>query len=277
MNIIEFQNIESKIEDYTYTSFKYLSFEDIKNYEVKKNTHDMIIIHGCDQMTKLDEVIYACHDFDLLVQELNNYQNSLIKHIPNEWVQKLKDLGFLEYAIFRDYWIQDITSFNDKYNQVKIAKLEDAKIISDITKENKGESRSFFGEHEDFMTSWILGTQNGLIDMKATHPRIYLYKEKNQILGVALTCIYGHDHIKGPVLWMREIAVKKAYHHQGIGKKLILTALFNAKNEGAKRSFLMADDLNRHAINLYEKIGYKPNLEEQEINMLTPKSAFMLK
>ena len=36
MNIIEFQNIESKIEDYTYTSFKYLSFEDIKNYEVKK-------------------------------------------------------------------------------------------------------------------------------------------------------------------------------------------------------------------------------------------------
>ena len=52
----------------------------------------------------------------------------------------------------RDYWIQDITSFNDKYNQVLIAKLEDAKIISDITKENKGESRSFFGEHEDFMT-----------------------------------------------------------------------------------------------------------------------------
>lgn len=277
MNIQEFHSIESKINQYQYTSFKYLSFDDLKDYEVKKNTNQMVFIHGVDPMSQLHEIIYACHDVEVLLKELAFYSHTLIKHIPKEWVSRLIDLGFVEYAIFRDYWIHDVSTFDDKYDEVQVATLEDAKIISEITRENQGESRSFYGENEDFIKSWILGTQLNLVDMEATHPKIYLYKEKNQVLGVALTCIYGHVHPKGSVLWMREIAVKKAYHHQGIGKKLMLTALSIAKDEGARRSFLMADDLNRHAINLYEKIGFQPNMDEQEINMLTPESGFMLK
>jgi ribosomal protein S18 acetylase RimI-like enzyme len=45
-------------------------------------------------------------------------------------------------------------------------------------------------------------------------------------------------------------------------------SLSYGKKHGAKRAFLMADDLNEHAIRLYKKIGFKPKEDECQIDMI---------
>jgi len=268
----EFIDIEIEAKDYPFTSIKYLSYEDIKTYQVIQKDDDLILIYGMNNMSNMFEILYACYDYEVLIDRVKHYPNTLIKHVPLEYHQKLKELGYIEYAIFRDYWLHDLSYFHEFKEDVLLATIQDANEISEITKGNKGQSRSFFGEDEDFITSWILGTNPVLLEMEATHPKIYVYKENNHILGIALTCIYNHNHAKGPTHWMREIAVKVNHHHQGIGRKLMEHALSHGYMDGAKRSFLMADDLNQHAIRLYKHMGYVPNLLEQEINMITPLS-----
>ena len=270
MDIHQFQRLESKSKAFKYTSFVYVSYEDIKDYEIITYSDEIILIKGFNNQTHLDEIIYMCQDLEVLIIHLKDYPNTLIKHIPMDAYQKFVNKGFIEYAILRDYWLNDLSNFNVLYDQVFIAKEEHANIISQITKDNRGVSRSFYGEDEAFIRSWINGFNPQLIEMQSTQHKIYVFQENDEILGVLLTAIYGHQHPKGPTMWVREIAVKRAYHHQGIGKKLMISALSIAKRDGAKRSFLMADDLNQHAIKLYKHLGYVPNMDEQEINLLTP-------
>ncbi len=80
--------------------------------------------------------------------------------------------------------------------------------------------------------------------------------------------IYGDESKKGPVLWLREIAVLPQEQGKGIGRKLILQSLGYGKERGAKRAFLMADDCNTNAIGLYKSVGFVPS-EDAEINMVS--------
>ena len=66
------------------------------------------------------------------------------------------------------------------------------------------------------------------------------------------------------------ISVKRDYQGQGIGRKLLKLALCYGNQQGARRSFLAADDLNHSAIHLYMSMGYTPNLDEEQIDMMTP-------
>ncbi len=79
--------------------------------------------------------------------------------------------------------------------------------------------------------------------------------------------IYGHESEKGPVVWLRELAVHLEYQGRGIGFSLILKGLKWRKSNNATRSFLAVDLKNRNAIKLYKALGYKRNVERGQINM----------
>ena len=53
------------------------------------------------------------------------------------------------------------------------------------------------------------------------------------------------------------IVVNASSQNQGIGRKLLSQALYYGQQKGAKRAFLMADDLNQNALHLYQKMGAK--------------------
>ena len=56
--------------------------------------------------------------------------------------------------------------------------------------------------------------------------------------------------------YLHLLAVKDAYRGQGIGK-IMLNYFENNVQENASKVFLLVDDFNIRAKNLYEKIGYK--------------------
>ena len=270
MNKETFTRLELVTQTFRHTSFKYLSYEDIKDYNLVIETPEIILILGNDQASQRSEIIYACNDFEIFQRNLEAYKEVLVKFIPVEWHEKLKELGFIDYAIMRDYWLENLSEFNGKHPSVTFGTIKDAKTISDITKENAGASRAFHGDSVGFISSWIDGSNTTLIDLKAKNNQVYVYKTDNQILGIALTCIYANDSPKGPVLCLREIAIKKGYHGQGIGRSIILSALSEGFRYGARRSFLITDDLNANAKYLYESIGFKPKMDEEQIDMISP-------
>ena len=93
-------------------------------------------------------------------------------------------------------------------------------------------------------------------------------RENERLVGVVCVAIYGDESAKGPVLWIREIAVTPEYQGRGYGKALLQSALSYGAERGAKRAFLMADDCNAGAIALYRKMGFEPNTSEAQIDLL---------
>jgi len=54
-----------------------------------------------------------------------------------------------------------------------------------------------------------------------------------------------------------ELVVKKEHRGEGVGKALLETIMTKLKKKGAKLAYLLVDRRNRHAIKLYEKMGFK--------------------
>jgi ribosomal protein S18 acetylase RimI-like enzyme len=81
------------------------------------------------------------------------------------------------------------------------------------------------------------------------------------------TATYAHDSQKGPIAWIREVAVRPEYQRMGIGRKLVTQALSYGKENGAVRGFLQADECNIYAIHLYESLGFVSNKHEVQIDM----------
>lgn len=93
-------------------------------------------------------------------------------------------------------------------------------------------------------------------------------REGDEIAGVACVALYGDESAKGPVLWLRELAVTPARQGRGYGKALVLSALGYARARGARRAFLMADERNAGAISLYRAAGFLPGADEAQIDMI---------
>lgn len=96
---------------------------------------------------------------------------------------------------------------------------------------------------------------------------ILVAEHNKAIAGVCFLTINGFKSEKGPILWLRELAVDPKYQNQGIGYMLAVGALIWGKNNGAKRSFLAADKENHHAIRIYNKLGFQHKDEIGQINM----------
>lgn len=57
--------------------------------------------------------------------------------------------------------------------------------------------------------------------------------------------------------WVEDMIVAKAYRHQGIGKRLLQSALDWAKDKGASRAQLLVDIENEGALGYYQHLGWQ--------------------
>jgi ribosomal protein S18 acetylase RimI-like enzyme len=89
-----------------------------------------------------------------------------------------------------------------------------------------------------------------------------------KLVAIVCTAVYGYESKKGPVAWIREVAVHPDYQNRGIGRRLILQAFNYGKEHGAVRAFLMADECNEQGIHLYTKLGFTANKENAQIDMI---------
>jgi ribosomal protein S18 acetylase RimI-like enzyme len=91
---------------------------------------------------------------------------------------------------------------------------------------------------------------------------ILIYKEEDIIKGFVVMNLYGDNRQS---CFVRSLGVCERERKKGIGKKLILSGLREAKKRGALKSMLWVDLNNIIARNLYEEIGYMIDRKEAEI------------
>ncbi|MDF2587281.1 MAG: hypothetical protein K0S41_1122 [Anaerocolumna sp.] len=264
----EFNKLKEEVKKFKYNSFEYIDFDDVADYEILHNDEKLILIYGLDTEQKQKKVNWAANYVDNLTETILGLgKDVLISFIPMEWRDHFFSVGFMDYAMFREYWIDDITCLEGdvEYHLLQEDECEQAAFV---TQSCRLQSRGFLGETKDFFLEWINGRDASAINCNAINSSVLVHKNDDKIVGIACVTIYGFESKKGPILWLREIAVHPEYQGKGIGRKLIRQAIQFGKEREAIRSFLMADDCNENAIGLYKSIGYVPN-DDVEINMIS--------
>lgn len=264
----DFEKLKEETKVYKYNSFTYLEYEHIKDFDILRGK-EIILIYGKDEdEDNYFQVYWAANEAGILEQEVNNLDTPvIITFIPKEWKDYLGTKGFSDYAVYRDYYIPDISVCEGEEGYCLLTE-EDCHQAAEVTVSCRWQSRGFRGETEEWFKAWINGRDPNALSCGSETCKVVIHKESDQIVGVACLAIYGYESSKGPVLWLREIAVKPEFQGIGIGKKLISQSIRYGKNNGAKRAFLMADDCNEGAIHLYKSVGFVPG-EDSEIRMIS--------
>ena len=269
MDLITRENIQKQVQTYTYHAFHYVDWDEIMHFERVHIDHEGLFVYGFRKDHHIHELIWAVNHLHTLINYSKHYPNALLSFIPRDWKDELIKHGYHEYGVIRDYWLNDLSSFHESSFLQQLT-IKDAQEISDITKDCLMLSREFHGESYHDVIAWITNQDYYLQEVKARDTAIFGYHVNDHLVGVIFVSIYGDSSPRGPVLWVREIAVKRDYQGQGIGRKLMKHALCYGNQKGAMRSFLAADDLNHSAIHLYMSMGYTPNVDEEQIDMMTP-------
>lgn len=267
MNQNEFENIKEKLKNYRFNSMEYYDYDQLKNYEVNINSEDLFIAVGYDEDNEIKAFHWAANNWtDLVKMVKKEKEQILLTFVPEEWKDNIISAGLKEHAIFREYWISDISKVHQEKSEYSLIENLEIESAAQVTMDCKGQSRGFHGESSDWIKAWIDGTEGGLV--KAKDSTILVHRENKNVVGIVCVAVYGHDSEKGAILWVRELAVTPRVQGKGIGKSLLKQALSYGAEHGAKRAFLMADECNFNAKRLYENIGFVPSDDEVQIDMI---------
>lgn len=264
-----FINIKEQLNNYKYYSLQFTEYDEIQDYDLICYNEQLILIFGYNKEATLYEFHWATNNLTVLLEEINkSNKKGLISFIPTEWINEFKNNHFEMYAAWNDYFNNDISKRSDHIQPIEILKVCDCKEASEVTLSCANQSRGFSGQTETWMKQWIEGSEPNAAAMECKDNTVLIHMENNLIVGIICIAVYGHESEKGPTLWIREVAVRPEYQGRGIARKLLNQALFYGESHGAKRAFLMADELNEHAIRLYESLGFTANKDEVENDMI---------
>lgn len=264
-----FVNIKEQLKNYEYYSMHYTEYDDIQNYDVICCNEQIILLYGYNGEIGLYEFHWAANNVAFLLEEIKKLnKKGLITFIPKEWINEFKNNNFDMYAVWNDYFNNDISKHSKHIEPIEILSGCDCKEASEVTLSCINQSRGFSGQTETWMKQWIEGSEINAAALGSKDNAVLIHRDNNLIVGVACIAIYGHESEKGTTLWVREIAVRPEYQGRGIAKKLLNQTLSYGESHGAKRAFLMADELNGYAIRLYEKVGFTANKDEASNDMI---------
>lgn len=135
---------------------------------------------------------------------------------------------------------------------------------SEVTLSCIDQSRGFMGQSKEWMKHWMNNQKPAVPDN--TSDCVILADAEEELKGIICICIYGADEKR--TLWIRELAVRPEVWRRGIGRKLLGQAFSYGIKHGAVRAFLLADECNRNAIDLYRSMGFTADGEEGQIDMI---------
>ena len=264
MILQQFSELKNKLQQFCFTSLKYTSYEEISDYEILINDNRAIIIYGYNSEGKRYEYHWACNnEEDLLKQLQKRNDNELITFVPKNWVEFVKNIEFDVYAIWNDYFAYNLEEYAN-YEEPKYINHSNYKEASKVTLSCIGQSRGFTGQSEEWMKAWIENSEPASPDYASDC--VAIAEIKHEVIGVVCIGIYGSGD--KTTLWVREIAVKPEFQGRGIARKLIGQAFAYGLKHGAKKAFLMADECNDNAIQLYRSMGFKASDDEGQIDMI---------
>lgn len=264
-----FDELKEKSEAFQYTSMRYTDYSEVMDFDVIRKDEKLILLSGYNSKMSWIEYHFAANSVDELLGAMNLNDKIHISFVPREWVNNFKQQGFEVYAVFNDYNNPDI-SILELCDEPELLTEVECEAAALVTQSCKGQSRGFHGETTEWVRSWVGGEEPSAIDTGSENCAAIIHRENHEIVGVLFTSTYSHRSPKGPIAWIREVAVHPSHQRKGIARKLILQALDYGKSHGATRAFLAADECNAYAIHLYESLGFVGNKDEAQIDMILP-------
>lgn len=266
----DFERINIEKEKFRYTSLDYVDYEAISDYEICHEHNELILLYGYDKEGNIHKYQWACNDVEKLIKAIDNNKEDIeLTFVPKEWKQSLKNIGFQVFAVWNDYFRANLDNL-EPYIKPQYLEDHECEMASEVTMSCKGQSRGFTGQSVSWITQWMKGEEPA-VSGDTKNSTILVHRIQGKLVGVLCTGIYGHNAEKGPVLWIREVAVHPDFQRKGIGRALINQALNYGKKLGATRAFLAADECNEQAIHLYETSGFVGNKDDGEIVMTRQK------
>lgn len=237
-----------------YSSMNYIDYEDCIQAEVLHNCDDLILLHDKSKTPAM--LHFATDDFESLIRIIAEIRGKLRLHfVPQKFAADLKKIGFTEWGEYADFWNNNlaVTAAGFGYTGgIEYLSVKECKEAAIISQKCRLQSRGFEGESQEWFAKWL------------TENKVIILRDNSAITGFCCVSIYN----EGTTLWIREIAVDPAHQGTGLGKKLMEQALRHGTEHGAVKSFLAADVLNKNAIGLYEKYGFRRKDNESELQMI---------
>jgi len=264
MKKYEFDIIKDKAKAFNYSSFTYIEYDDVANYDLMIDSSAIILLLGYNYESKCYQYIWAANKVDALISSLNHEKTFFLSFIPDEWVGILEKSGFHIRNAWHDYFLYNLDDIIIKNNyDTDYLKLSEVNEASSLTMECREQSRGFTGQTPQWFINWLAS------DNEIKNTAVLVERAADgTICGILCVGTYGHDTDKGPVVWIREVAVKPDFQNKGIARKLLSQALVYGKEKGAQKAFLAVDEDNKNAIHLYKSIGFTAGMEKSEITMI---------
>ena len=270
MDESSFRWLKERALTFRYTSLEYAEYEDVAAYDVVTDSAPMILLKGWNPVIDMTEYHWAADDPADVLREIDidpAASGVYITFVPPEHVPLFEQGGFSVYSHWNDYVHDDITGVKDPGGTEHMGP-EDFAETAAVTQSCRGQTRGFHGETETWVHAWVRGADPGAGAAGSTDHAVLGIREGSALAGAAFVCVYGHQQKRGPILWLREIAVRPEYQGKGYGSKLLAQALWYGKSCGAVRAFLIADVCNEHAVRMYMKAGFAPRSDECQIDMV---------
>lgn len=183
-----------------------------------------------------------------------------VEFVPPEFEAEMVRCGFRQAGEFVDAWIENLPGARPAQPHmypVRTMLSNEVMLAAGITQSCREQTRGFYGEEPERIESWIANPNQ----------KVFFGLDGDRPVGVMLTGLYGFDHSRGTVCWIRELAVLPSFQKRGIGRELLLAGLQWGISHGARRAFLAVDVQNEYAIRLYERAGFVLRPGRGQINL----------
>lgn len=263
---MDMAKIKEAKEKFKYSSLEYI--EALDGYEILREDATALVLSGFNPEANCVEYHWAANDPQAVIGAIPlDERECLITFIPRAWVPAFEAHGFFVRSEWRDYWKASLDDVAES-GRPEFLKCAEAEEASDVTRACRGQSRGFTGQTPGWIAGWMDGSAEDVAGSGVTDSAILIQRnEKLAIVGLVCTGIYGHASQRGAIAWIREIAVRPDSQQRGIARRLLGQALVYAKERGARRAFLAADECNTHAIHLYTSLGFEPEEGGGQIDM----------
>ena len=250
----EFDTLVEKSRQFAYSSMNYLDFEDCENAHVLQNDSQLILL--LDESSTPPMLYFATDNFEKVVDEVANIPGDLRLHfVPRAFARQLEALGFVEWGEYFDFFNTDLpgtAALLGDIDAVEYLQPNECEAAAALSQRCRLQSRGFEGETAAWFASWL--KENPVI----------VVRQGAALAGFCCVSIYN----KGTALWIREIAVDPAFQGLGFGKQLMAQAIAYGAKHGAVKGFMHVDVLNKNAIGLYDKFGFRSQYKDGELQMI---------
>ena len=264
-----FDALRKRALEWEHSSFEYLEYESVASFEPLDDEDGLILLSGVKPEAGIHELHWAANMPEALIEAAKSGgEETLVSFVPADWKARFLEAGFSEFGILREYWIHDLQGTRDAKTTCRPILPDECAEAARITQECRYQSREFFGETLESTQAWLSGEDPNADAAELRHPAILACFDDGKMAGVAFTGVYGYDGKRGPVVWVRELAVSPAFQGRGYGRALMESVLQYGIDHGAKNAFLMADDCNSGAVALYRSVGFEPNEDDAQIDLV---------